>query len=105
MARWVDASDEQKFWQYTLPDARRKLKQRHFEIAKRNLESDAAWVKNAQAEVDRYSFAYRSYGRQLDVMRREYRTLLEQERFTNGIIAEAERRIAARAAKKKEMVA
>lgn len=92
MARWVDASDEQKFWQYTLPAARRRIAAKEWQLCMKQAEEDAAATKARMETLDEGTLAYNSARRHLDMLRRDWSSAKRSLRFDLGIVAEADRR-------------
>lgn len=92
MARWVDASDEQKFWQYTLPAARRRVAAQEWQLCMKQAEEDAAATKARMEALEEGTLAYNSARRHLEMLRGDWSRARQSLRFDLGIIAEADRR-------------
>lgn len=92
MARWVDASDTQKFWQYTLPAARRRVASNEWQICMEQAEVKAEAAKQRMAVVEEGTLEYNSLRRLLEELRRDWFNARQNLRFDLAIIAEAGRR-------------
>lgn len=97
MARWVDATDDQKFWQYTVPAARRRTAAGEWLLCMQQAQdkADAAQARLALHEPD--TLEYSSTLRYLDELRSDYRHAREQLRFDEAILAKAQRLSSTRA--------
>lgn len=99
MAAWIGATEAQRFWQYTVPQARKDI-------------ADGGWLDTALAEyvakgealkiamvtMVEGSLQYRQSVRRLEALRRDYRSLADQRKRDLAILAEADRRKAYRKA-------
>jgi len=96
MARWVDASDDQRFWQYTLPAAKARLAINHWDVTLERITQDGIAAKKKQKAAKPDSFEYRALGRELVRLRRDYKTVLTSKKVDEDAVREAERRSPAR---------
>lgn len=92
MARWVDASDAQKFWQYTLPAASSRIASNEWQICMTQAEEKAEAAKQRMAGVEEGTLQHSSLRRLLQELRRDWLNARNSLRFDLGIIAEADRR-------------
>ncbi len=93
MAAWIGASPSQRFWQYTVPAARKAV-------------NDGGWLEKAMADyvaqgeaykaaleaAEEGSLAYRQANRRLEACRRDWLSLRDMRKRDLATLAEADRR-------------
>lgn len=98
MASWIGASSAQRFWQYTLPAARRAIASGEWDtcIAEYDRQISDAQAHMAAAVPD--SFDQRSWGRRIAGYQRDRDSCIRSRERDLATIAEADRRRARRRA-------
>jgi hypothetical protein len=102
--RWVDASDEQRFWAYIVPAAKQRIESGYWDkfLARVEREGKAAAAKFAS--MDRNVVDALTYGnarRDVEGLRRDYKAGLHNRAVDIQTLTTASRKKAARATRRK----
>lgn len=96
MARWIDASPSQRFWQYTYPNARRLIESGEWDVC---IAEGGRQIADAQMQLDATTpgdIEHRRWTRRLADRVRDRDNAVRMKEQDLATIAEAERRKAAR---------
>lgn len=98
MARWIDASPAQRFWQYTYPAARRTIESGQWDACIADYDAQIGRARDDLAGAVPDSFDARARARRLAALERDRDSCRTQRERDEEIVAEAGRRRAARTA-------